>query len=320
MIRTFWLYYIVFYMIIYECCNWLMKCKFLEFGIILCTCRHKMFSKFIEILLIFQIVGYLAVYRLCFAMSLFFFVMALLMVGVKSSKDPRAAIQNGWDMPFWAYHTGCHYRLLWYLCFFVITRCWSLLCMYLGIYVFIFINVSGVISKILILMLSTASGASSTWYWLEPLLVRSSFLTDSLDKFGCTLEWLVDFCSSSFSWCSSLTLLTPGLRLGWINMRKLRARDGESFLPWCGCTEAVLVWSIIYTWLFIDIVLNNEIPWDIKVSVCTGTVPCFRAPSSTMHWPSLLWYFSTFSTPRWEITLFCLFYFIIFLLSLLYFG
>lgn len=50
------------------------------------------------------IVGYLAVYRLCFAMSLFFFVMALLMVGVKSSKDPRAAIQNG----FW----GIKYLIL----------------------------------------------------------------------------------------------------------------------------------------------------------------------------------------------------------------
>jgi len=47
------------------------------------------------------IVGYLAVYRLCFAMSLFFFVMALMMIGVKSSNDPRAGIQNGfWGIKF----------------------------------------------------------------------------------------------------------------------------------------------------------------------------------------------------------------------------
>ena len=39
--------------------------------------------------------GYLAVYRLCFGMTMFFFVMSLLMIGVKSSKDPRAGIQNG---------------------------------------------------------------------------------------------------------------------------------------------------------------------------------------------------------------------------------
>lgn len=43
-------------------------------------------------------VGYLAVYRLCFALSAFFFLMALIMIGVKTSKDPRAGIQNG----FWA--------------------------------------------------------------------------------------------------------------------------------------------------------------------------------------------------------------------------
>ena len=40
-------------------------------------------------------VGYLAVYRLCFAMTLFFAFMALIMIGVKNSKDMRAGIQNG---------------------------------------------------------------------------------------------------------------------------------------------------------------------------------------------------------------------------------
>ena len=40
-------------------------------------------------------VGYMAVYRLCFAMTLFFTFMSLIMIGVKSSKDPRAGIQNG---------------------------------------------------------------------------------------------------------------------------------------------------------------------------------------------------------------------------------
>ncbi|RXG60455.1 Serine incorporator 1 [Armadillidium vulgare] len=47
----------------------------------------------------FEAVGYLAVYRMCFAMTMFFFAMAIIMIGVKSSKDPRAGIQNG----FWAF-------------------------------------------------------------------------------------------------------------------------------------------------------------------------------------------------------------------------
>jgi hypothetical protein len=45
-----------------------------------------------------DLVGYFAVYRIMFAMTIFFVLMALLMIGVKTSKDKRAAIQNG----FWA--------------------------------------------------------------------------------------------------------------------------------------------------------------------------------------------------------------------------
>nr|XP_060628170.1 serine incorporator 3 [Anolis sagrei ordinatus] len=43
------------------------------------------------------LVGYRAVYRISFAMAVFFFLFALLMIQVKSSKDPRAAVHNG----FW---------------------------------------------------------------------------------------------------------------------------------------------------------------------------------------------------------------------------
>ncbi|XP_015596537.1 serine incorporator 1 isoform X2 [Cephus cinctus] len=43
-------------------------------------------------------VGYLAVYRICFILTLFFFLMSMMMIRVRNSKDPRAPIQNG----FWA--------------------------------------------------------------------------------------------------------------------------------------------------------------------------------------------------------------------------
>lgn len=43
-------------------------------------------------------VGYLAVYRLLFAQTVFFALFSVIMIGVKSSRDPRAPIQNG----FWA--------------------------------------------------------------------------------------------------------------------------------------------------------------------------------------------------------------------------
>ena len=45
------------------------------------------------------VVGYQAVYRLCLIVTLFFTLMSLLMIGVKSSSDPRAGIQNG----FWGF-------------------------------------------------------------------------------------------------------------------------------------------------------------------------------------------------------------------------
>uniref|UniRef100_A0AAY4BK92 Serine incorporator 2 n=1 Tax=Denticeps clupeoides TaxID=299321 RepID=A0AAY4BK92_9TELE len=43
------------------------------------------------------VVGYKSVYRMCFSLACFFFLFSLIMVRVRSSKDPRAALQNG----FW---------------------------------------------------------------------------------------------------------------------------------------------------------------------------------------------------------------------------
>ncbi|CAD5114707.1 DgyrCDS3750 [Dimorphilus gyrociliatus] len=42
-----------------------------------------------------SIVGYQSVYRICFALTMFFFVMSLICIKVKSTKDPRAALHNG---------------------------------------------------------------------------------------------------------------------------------------------------------------------------------------------------------------------------------
>lgn len=42
------------------------------------------------------IVGYKSVYRMCFAMACFFFLFSVIMIRVRSSKDPRASIQNGY--------------------------------------------------------------------------------------------------------------------------------------------------------------------------------------------------------------------------------
>lgn len=42
-------------------------------------------------------IGYLAVYRVCFVVTMFFLLQALIMIGVKSSRDSRVGLQNG----FW---------------------------------------------------------------------------------------------------------------------------------------------------------------------------------------------------------------------------
>lgn len=48
-----------------------------------------------------EAVGYLAVYRICFIVTLFFCLMALIMIGVRTSKDGRAGVQNGfWGLKY----------------------------------------------------------------------------------------------------------------------------------------------------------------------------------------------------------------------------
>ncbi|KAF8150591.1 serine incorporator/TMS membrane protein [Crassisporium funariophilum] len=43
--------------------------------------------------------GVLAIHRICFALSLFHFILSFSLVGVKDTRDKRAAIQNGWWGP-----------------------------------------------------------------------------------------------------------------------------------------------------------------------------------------------------------------------------
>ncbi|XP_037355864.1 serine incorporator 2 isoform X1 [Talpa occidentalis] len=48
-----------------------------------------------------SLLGHRAVYRMCFAMTAFFFLFTMIMICVRSSRDPRAAIQNGfWLLKF----------------------------------------------------------------------------------------------------------------------------------------------------------------------------------------------------------------------------
>ena len=44
-----------------------------------------------------RVVGYLAVYRVLFAVACFYFLFAVMMLCVKNSRDPRSYIQNGYE-------------------------------------------------------------------------------------------------------------------------------------------------------------------------------------------------------------------------------
>lgn len=62
------------------------------------------------------LVGYKAVYRVCFGMAMFFLLFSLLMIKVKSSQDPRAALHNGWvTILCFCWMSGCGLRLMWEL-------------------------------------------------------------------------------------------------------------------------------------------------------------------------------------------------------------
>lgn len=53
-----------------------------------------------------QIVGYLAAYRVCMAVAGFFLLLTGIMICVKSSKDPRAYLQNGFWLFKWLFVIG----------------------------------------------------------------------------------------------------------------------------------------------------------------------------------------------------------------------
>ncbi|KAF8905016.1 serine incorporator/TMS membrane protein [Gymnopilus junonius] len=58
--------------------------------------------------------GVLAVHRICFALALLHFVLSALLIGVRDTKDKRAAIQNGWWGPkvlFWLVLVGVSFTI-----------------------------------------------------------------------------------------------------------------------------------------------------------------------------------------------------------------
>ncbi|XP_062617110.1 serine incorporator 1-like isoform X1 [Saccostrea cucullata] len=100
-----------------------------------------------------DVVGYLSVYRICFAMAGFFVLFCLIMINVKSSKDPRSGVQNG----FWAIKI----LVLIAICvgaFFIPRGEFGIAWMYIGLIgAFLFIIIQ------LILLIDFAHGWAESW-------------------------------------------------------------------------------------------------------------------------------------------------------------
>lgn len=113
-------------------------------------------------------VGYLAVYRICFALACFFALMSVMMIGAKSSRDGRAPIQNG----FW----GIKFLIVIGIgvgAFFIPNGSFSTSWMWIGL-------IGGILFILvqLVLIVDFAHGWAETWvgkYFLANLLKIKSF-------------------------------------------------------------------------------------------------------------------------------------------------
>ena len=113
--------------------SWLMltpwalkKLEHLTFDYMSITCKGE------------QCTGYVAVQRINFALGLFHFMLAILLLGVQSSKDPRANVQNG----FWGPKIIVWFLLI-VLTFFippVFFRVWGVYFSFIGAMLFVLLG------------------------------------------------------------------------------------------------------------------------------------------------------------------------------------
>ncbi|NXU56776.1 SERC3 protein, partial [Turnix velox] len=98
-------------------------------------------------------VGYRAVYRISFAMAVFFFLLSLLMIQVKTSNDPRASVHNG----FWFFKIAAIVALMvggFYIPEGPFTRAWFVIGVF-GAVIFILIQ--------LVLLVDFAHSWNESW-------------------------------------------------------------------------------------------------------------------------------------------------------------